>query len=251
MARRLEGQIAVVTGGTSGIGVATAKRFAAEGARVFVTGRRSAELDAAVAAIGPRATGIQADSASLSDLNRLYERVKVDAGRIDVLFVNAGGGSMLPLGSITEGQYDDTFGRNVKGVLFTVQKALPLLVDGASVILTASNVSIKGTPAFSVYSASKAAVRNFARSWTLDLKARGIRVNVISPGPIKTPGLVGLAGSDAAQQQSLLDYMASTVPLGRVGDPDDVAGAAVFLASDDASFIAGAELFVDGGQAQI
>ena len=250
MARRLEGQIAVVTGGTTGIGLATAKRFATEGARVFVTGRRQAELDAAVEAIGARASGVQADSANLSDLNRLYERVKTEAGRIDVLFVNAGGGSMLPLGSITEEQYD-TFGRNVKGVLFTVQKALPLLVDGASVILTASNVSIKGTPAFSVYSASKAAVRNFARSWTLDLKSRGIRVNVISPGPIKTPGLVDLAGPDAAQQQGLLDYMASTVPLGRVGDPDDVAGAAVFLASPDASFIAGTELFVDGGQAQI
>src|SRR5712672_797211 len=227
MARRLEGQIAVVTG------------------------RRQAELDAAVAAIGPRATGVQADSANLSDLSRLFGEVKSRHGRIDVLVANAGGGSMLPLGSITEEQYDDTFDRNVKGVLFTVQNALPLLVDGASVILTASNVSIKGTPAFSVYSASKAAVRNFARSWTLDLKSRDIRVNVISPGPIKTPGLVDLAGPDAARQQGLLDYMASTVPLGRVGDPDDVAGAAVFLASSDASFIAGTELFVDGGQAQI
>jgi len=251
MARKLEGKIAVVTGGTTGIGLATAKRFATEGARVFVTGRRQGELDAAVAAIGPRATGVKADSANLNELNRLYERIKTEAGRIDVLFVNAGGGSMLPLGSIIEEQYDDTFGRNVKGALFTVQKALPLLVDGASVILTGSNVSIKGTPAFSVYSASKAAVRNFARSWTLDLKSRGIRVNVISPGPIKTPGLVDLAGPDAAQQQSLLDTMASTVPLGRVGDPDEVAGAAVFLASSDASFIAGTELFVDGGQAQI
>ena len=168
MARRLEGQIAVVTGGATGIGLAAAKRLATEGARVFVTGRRQAELDAAVEAIGPRATGVQADSANLSDLNRLYARVKTEAGRIDVLFVNAGGGPMLSLGSITEKQYDDTFGRNVKGVLFTVQKALPLLVDGASVILTASNVSIKGAPAFSVYNASKAAVRNFAR--TLDLK---------------------------------------------------------------------------------
>jgi NAD(P)-dependent dehydrogenase (short-subunit alcohol dehydrogenase family) len=251
MARKLEGKIAIVTGGTTGIGLATAKRFAAEGAKVFVTGRRQTELDAAVAAIGPGATGVQADSANLSDLNRLYERVKTEAGRIDVLFVNAGGGSMLPLGSITEEQYDDTFGRNVKGVLFTVQKALPLLVDGASVILTGSNASIKGIPAFSVYSASKAAVRNFARSWTLDLKTRGVRVNVISPGPIKTPGLVELAGPDAAQQKGLLDYMASTVPLGHVGEPDDIAGAAAFLASDDARFIAGAELFVDGGQAQV
>ena len=250
MAGKLEGQIPVVTGGSAGIGLAVAKRFAKEGAGVFVTGRRKAELAAAVGAIGPGTTGVRADSADLSDLDRLYERVKTEAGRIDVLFVNAGGGSMLSLGSITEEQYDDTFGRNVKGVLFTVQKALPLLVDGASVILTASNASIKGTPAFSVYSASKAAVRNFARSWTLDLKSRGIRVNVISPGPIKTPGLVNLAGPDAAQQQGLLDYMASTIPLGRVGDPDDVAGAAVFLASSDASFIAGTELFVDGGQAQ-
>ncbi|GAB3787777.1 SDR family NAD(P)-dependent oxidoreductase [Dyella agri] len=251
MARKLEGKIAVVTGGTTGIGLATAKRFAAEGAQVFVTGRRQVELDAAVAAIGPKATGVQADSSSLGDLNRLYERVKKEVGRIDVLFVNAGGGSMLPLGAITEEQYDDTFGRNVKGVLFTVQKALPLLVDGAAVILTSSNVSIKGTPAFSVYGASKAAVRNFARSWTLDLKPRGIRVNVISPGPIRTPGLVDLAGPNPADQQGLLDYMATTVPLGRVGDPEDVAGAAVFLASSDAAYIAGIELFVDGGQAQV
>lgn len=251
MVRRLEGKIAVLTGGTTGIGLATAKRFVAEGARVFVTGRRQAEIDAAVTAIGPKATGIQADSANLGDLSRLYERVKTEVGRIDVLFVNAGGGSMLPLGEITEKQYDDTFDRNVKGVLFTVQKALPLLVDGASVILNASNASIKGTPAFSVYSASKAAVRNFARSWTLDLKSRGIRVNVLSPGPIKTPGLVDLAGPDPARQQGLLDYMASTVPLGRVGDPEEVAGVAVFLASSDASFIAGTEIFVDGGQSQV
>ena len=251
MARKLEGKIAVITGGTNGIGLATAKRFAAEGARIFVTGRRRPELDAAVDAVGTRATGIQADSAKPGDLNRLYERVKADAGRIDVLFVNAGGGTMLPLGSITEEQYEETFGRNVKGVLFTVQKALPLLVDGASVILNSSNVSIKGTAAFSVYSASKAAVRNFARSWTLDLKGRGIRVNVISPGPIRTPGLVDLAGPDVLRQQELLDHLASSVPLGRVGDPEEVAAAALFLASADSSFIAGAELFVDGGQAQV
>src|SRR5438105_1183110 len=250
MSRKLEGKIAIITGGSTGIGLATAKRFASEGAHVIVTGRRQAELDAAVSAIG-NATSIQVDSSNIAELDTLFDRVRSEIGRIDVLFVNAGGGSLLPLGKITEEQYDDTFGSNVKGVLFTVQKALPLLADGASVILTASNVSIKGTPAFSVYSASKAAVRNFARSWTLDLKSRGIRVNVISPGPIKTPGLVDLAGPDAAQQQGLLDYMASTVPLGRVGDPDDVAGAPVFLASSDASFIAGTELFVDGGQAQI
>jgi NAD(P)-dependent dehydrogenase (short-subunit alcohol dehydrogenase family) len=251
MARKLEGKIAVVTGGTTGIGLATAKRFVAEGARVFVTGRRAAELDRAVTEIGPAGTGIQANSADLGDLNRLYEQVKAEAGRIDVLFANAGGGGMLPLGSITEAQFDDTFDRNVKGVLFTVQKALPLLVDGASVILTGSTTSITGTASFSVYSASKAAVRNFARSWALDLKARGIRVNTLSPGPTRTPGLIGLAGDDAAQQQGLLDYMASQVPLGRVGEPDEIAKAAVFLASDDASFVTGIELFVDGGQAQV
>jgi len=251
MGRKLEGKVAVVTGGTTGIGLATAKRFATEGAQVVITGRRQPELDKAIATVGPNAFGVRADSANLSELNELYSEIKARHGHIDVLFVNAGGGSMLPLGSITEEQYDDTFDRNVKGVLFTVQKALPLLVDGGSIILTSSNVSIKGTPAFSVYSASKAAVRNFARSWTLDLKPRRIRVNVISPGPIKTPGLVDLAGPDAAQQQSMLDYMASTIPLGRLGDPDEVAGVAVFLASSDSSFIAGTEIFVDGGQAQI
>ncbi|ASG19640.1 SDR family oxidoreductase [Nitrospirillum viridazoti] len=251
MARKLEGKIAVVTGGTSGIGLATAKAFAAEGARVFITGRRAPELQAAVAAIGPNATGIQADSAKAEDLNRLYEQVKAQAGRIDVLFANAGGGTMLPLGQITEEHYDDIFGRNVKAVLFTVQKALPLLVDGASVILTGSTAGSTGTATFSVYSASKAAVRNFARSWTLDLKERGIRVNVLSPGPIRTPGLVELAGPDAAQQQGLLDYMASQVPLGRVGEVEEIAKAALFLASSDSSFVAGAELFADGGLAQV
>jgi NAD(P)-dependent dehydrogenase (short-subunit alcohol dehydrogenase family) len=251
MARRLAGKVAVVTGGTTGIGLASAKRFAAEGARVFITGRRQAELDKAVVAIGGNASGIQADSAKMADLNRLYSQVKADAGRIDILFANAGGGSNLPLGSITEEQYDDTFGRNVKGVLFTVQKALPLLVDGASVILTGSTASIVAMPAFSVYGASKAALRSLARHWTLDLKERRIRVNVLSPGPTKTPGLLDLAGDDRAAQQGMLDQMASELPLGRVADPEEIASAALFLASDDSSFVTGAELFVDGGQAQV
>ena len=247
----IEGKIAVVTGGSTGIGLATARCFAAEGARVFITGRRAAELAKAAAEIGPNATGIQANSSSLTDLDHLYDRVRTEAGHIDVLFANAGGGSMLPLGSITEKQYEDTFNRNVKGTLFTVQKALPLLADGASVILTGSTAASSGTPAFSVYAASKAAIRAFARNWILDLHGRGIRINVLSPGPTRTPGLVGLAGPEAAQQQGLLDHMATQVPLGRVGEPDEVAKAALFLASDHASFITGSELFVDGGAAQI
>ena len=250
MSRRLEGKIAVVTGGTTGIGLATAKRFVAEGAHVYVTGRRRDALDAAVADIGGRVTGVQADSSKLDDLDRLYAQVAAEHGRIDVLFVNAGGGSMLPLGAITEAQYDDTFGRNVRGVLFTVQKALPLLSDGASVILTASTTSVKGTPAFSVYSASKAAVRNFVRSWVLDVKGRGIRINAISPGAIETPGLRELADTPESERE-LLNYLASQVPLGRLGRPDEIGKAAVFLASDDASFVTGIELFVDGGLAQV
>ncbi len=251
MARKLADKIAVITGGTTGIGLATAKRFAAEGARVFITGRRQAELDKAVAEIGSRATGIVADSTDMADLNRLYAQVKADAGRIDVLFANAGGGSHLALGAITEEQFDDTFGRNVKGVVFTVQKALPLLIDGASVILTGSTASIVAMPAFSVYGASKAAVRSFARHWTLDLKERHIRVNVLSPGPTATPGLVGLAGDDEAAQQGLLAKLGAEVPLGRVADPDEIAGAALFLASQDSSFVTGIELFADGGSAQV
>jgi NAD(P)-dependent dehydrogenase (short-subunit alcohol dehydrogenase family) len=251
MSKKLEGKIAVVTGGSTGIGLATAKLFAAEGAHVFITGRRKAELEAAVAAIGANATGVQADSSELQDLDRLFETVKAQKGHIDVLFSNAGGGGMLPLGSITEKQYDDTFNSNVKGVLFTVQKALPLLAKGASVIVTSSTTSIKGTPNFSVYSASKAAVRNFVRSWILDVKDRGIRINAISPGSTHTPGLVNLAGPDAAQQQGLLTYLASTIPLGRVAQPEEIAKAVLFLATDNSSFVNGAELFVDGGQAQI
>jgi NAD(P)-dependent dehydrogenase (short-subunit alcohol dehydrogenase family) len=256
MTAKLANKIALVTGATSGIGLATAQRFALEGAQVIVTGRRQAELDAAVEKISQdaaerRPIGLRVDSSDLTALDGLYEEIRARFGRLDVLYANAGGGSMLPLGEITEEQFDDTFGRNVKGTLFTVQKALPLLSKGASVILTGSTAGSTGTPAFSVYGASKAAVRAFARNWILDLKDRGIRVNTISPGATRTPGLVELAGTDAAAQQGLVDYLAAQIPLGRVGDPDEIAKAAVFLASDDASFVNGAELFVDGGQAQI
>ncbi|MBU9424778.1 MULTISPECIES: SDR family NAD(P)-dependent oxidoreductase [Burkholderia] len=254
MARKLDNKIALVTGATSGIGLATAQRFAAEGAHVYLTGRRQAELDAAVKGIreaGGNATGVRSDSTRLDELDALYAQIKEEQGRLDVLFVNAGGGSMLPLGNITEAHYDDTFDRNVKGVLFTVQKALPLLAEGASVILTGSTAGSAGTAAFSVYSASKAAVRAFARSWILDLKERRVRVNTISPGATRTPGLLDLAGDDATQRQGLADYLASLIPMGRLGEPEEIAGAALFLASDDASFVNGIELFVDGGQQQI
>ncbi|GAB7127006.1 SDR family oxidoreductase [Silvimonas sp. JCM 19000] len=251
MSKRLANKIALVTGGTSGIGLATAQRFAAEGAHVYITGRRKDVLDAAVAQIEGEVTGIQADSSKPEDLDRLYARIKADHGRLDVLFANAGGGDMLPLGQITEAHFDDIFGRNVKAVVFTVQKALPLLGQGSSVILTGSVTGIEGNANFSIYSASKAAVRNLARSWILDLKGTGIRVNVVSPGPIHTAGLVELAGDDKAQQQGLLDYLASTVPLGRVGEPEEIAKAVLFLATDESSFVNGAELFADGGKAQV
>ena len=247
----LSEKIALVTGGSTGIGLATAQELAAQGAKVYITGRRQAELDAAVNSIGPSAVGIRADVSKLSDLDRVYAQIAKEEGRLDILFANAGGGDMLPLGAITEEQFDRIFGTNVRGVLFTVQKALPLLAQNASIILTGSTAGSSGTAAFSVYSASKAAVRAFARSWILDLKDRAVRVNTLSPGATRTPGLVDLAGPDAGQQQGLLDYLASQVPLGRVGQPDEIANAAVFLASDDASFVNGAELFVDGGQAQI
>ena len=251
MTNRLANKVAVVTGATSGIGLSTAKLFAAEGARVYITGRRKDALDKAVAEIGKGAVGVQADSSNNDDLDRLFAQVKSEQGRLDVLVVNAGGGSMLPLGQITEEQIDDTFGRNVKAVIFTVQKALPLLGKGSSVVLTGSTAGTEGTAAFSVYSASKAAVRNLARSWALDLKGTGIRVNVVSPGATRTPGLVELAGDDREQQQGLLDYLASRIPLGRVGESEEIAKATLFLASDDASFVNGAELFADGGQAQV
>ncbi|MFD2265217.1 SDR family NAD(P)-dependent oxidoreductase [Lacibacterium aquatile] len=250
MSKKLNGKIAIVTGGTSGIGLATAKRFALEGATVYVTGRRQAELDAAVKAIGPQAIGVRMDVSDLADLDRLYDTVQQKHSHIDVLFANAGGGEFAPLGAITEAHFDQTFDINVKGTLFTVQKALPLLKDGASIILTSSTAGIQGTPAFSVYAATKAAIRSFARNWVLDLKDRKIRVNAIAPGPISTPGLFGLAESDE-QKAQLGDFLTSLVPLGRLGEADEIGKAAVFLASDDSSFVNGAELFVDGGMAQI
>ena len=249
MNTQLNGKIALVTGGTSGIGLATAQELATQGARVFITGRRQAELDAAVATIGATATGIRADASVLSDLDAVYAQIAKSAGKLDIVFANAGGGDMLPLGAITEEHFDNIFATNVRGLLFTVQKALPLLVDGASVILTGSTVSIQGTAAFSVYSASKAAVRNFARSWALDLKDRHIRVNVVSPGPIRTPGLGGLVPDEA--RQGLFDFLASQVPLARLGEPGEIGKTVAFLASDAASFINGVELFVDGGMAQV
>lgn len=250
MAGKLANKIALVTGGSSGIGLATAKQFIEEGAFVYITGRRQSELDIAVAALGNQAKGVRADVSKMADLDSLYAQIKLEKGRLDVLFVNAGGGSFAPLGQISEEQFDQTFDTNVKGVLFTVQKALPLIPDGGSIVLNASIVSVQGTPNFSVYSASKAAVRSFARTWTSDLKDRKIRVNVVSPGPIDTPGLSGLAQNEE-QKNALYAQLAASVPLGRVGKPEEIAKAAVFLASDDASYIAGIELFVDGGTVQV
>jgi len=247
---RLEGKIALVTGGTSGIGLATAKRFVGEGAYVFITGRRDRELAAAVKEIGRNVTGVQGDMSNLGDLDRLFAQIKREKGKLDVVFANAGVAKYAPFGRITEDDYDSIFDVNVKGVLFTVQKALPLMPDGASVILNASVVASKGLTANSVYSATKAAVRSFARTWTTDLKDRRIRVNAVSPGPIDTPGLNDLAASAGGGEQRL-KMIASGVPLGRLGRPDEIAKAVVFLASDDASYVTGAELFVDGGFAQV
>jgi NAD(P)-dependent dehydrogenase (short-subunit alcohol dehydrogenase family) len=248
--KKLEGKIALVTGGNSGIGLATAKQFVAEGAYVYITGRRQVELDAAVEAIGKNVTAVQSDVSNLADLDRLFATIKQEQGHLDIIFANAGGGQIAPLGAITEEHFDKTFNVNVKGLLFTVQKALPLLPEGASIILNASITSIKGTPAFSVYSATKAAVRSFARNWILDLRERKIRVNAISPGVVPTPGYDHLGLSDE-QMQEFVDSQAATIPLGRVGTPDEIAKAVVFLASDDSSFVNGIELFVDGGMAQI
>ena len=250
MSKKLEGKVAVVTGGSSGIGLAAAQTFASEGAQVFITGRRQNELDAAVKQIGKNAIGVQGDVSNLADLDRLYDQVKSQHARIDVLFANAGGGDFVALGSITEEQFDKTFSINVKGLLFSVQKALPLFQDGGSIILNGSVAGSKGLESFSVYSATKAAVRSFARTWTTDLKARGIRVNVISPGPIDTP-IFNSMGASKEELDQLKTNLALPVPMGRMGRPEEVAKAALFLASADSSFVTGVELFVDGGMAQV
>jgi NAD(P)-dependent dehydrogenase (short-subunit alcohol dehydrogenase family) len=249
MSNTLQNKTAVVTGGGTGIGLAIAKRFAAEGARVFITGRRKDVLDAAVAEIGSGAVAVPADSTNLDDLDDLYNTVRERAGSLDIVVANSGSGVLAPLGEITEEQVDQTLGTNVKGVVFTVQKALPLLTDKASIILIASTVSTRiDVPGQSIYAASKAAVRNLARGWALDLAGRGVRVNAISPGPTKTPGLLdGFPGNE----EQVLGLLAQGVPLGRVGEPNEIAAAAVFLASDEASFVNGIEFFVDGGHAQV
>jgi NAD(P)-dependent dehydrogenase (short-subunit alcohol dehydrogenase family) len=246
MSRKLEGKIALITGGSTGIGLATAKQFVEEGAYVYITGRRQPELDAAVASIGSNITAIQGDVTKLADLDRIFAQIGKEKGRLDIVFANAGGGPLVPLGSITEEHYDSVFNVNVKAVVFTVQKALPLIPKGGSIILTASIVSIKGFPSFSIYSATKAAVRSFARTWTTDLKDRGIRVNAVSPGPVDTPLL-----NEAFSNPDDMKALASTAVMGRLGRPEELAKAVAFLASSDASFITGVELFVDGGAAQV
>jgi NAD(P)-dependent dehydrogenase (short-subunit alcohol dehydrogenase family) len=243
---KLDGKIALVTGGNSGIGLATAKQFVNEGAYVFITGRREPELAVAAKEIGRNVTGVQGDVSNLGDLDRLFAQIKRDKGKLDIVFANAGAAKLAPLGKITEEHYDSLFNSNVKGVLFTVQKALPLMPDGASVILNASVVASKGFPDWSVYSATKGAVRSFARTWTTDLKDRRIRVNAVSPGYTDTPPWHSIEGSE-----QVMKNISTTVPLGRFGTPDEIAKAVVFLASDDSSYITGAELFVDGGFAQV
>jgi NAD(P)-dependent dehydrogenase (short-subunit alcohol dehydrogenase family) len=247
---RLEGKIAVITGANSGIGLASAKRFVAEGAHVYITGRRQEELDKAVQAIGAGVTVVQGDVSDLDDLDRLFSKVRSDHGRMDVLFANAGLGALEPLGKITEASFDLIFGVNVKGTVFTVQKGLPLMRDGGSIILTGSTTASMGAPAFSVYSASKAAIRNLARSWALDLKGTGIRVNVLSPGATATPGLLdGLAKT--GNGDAMIAGLIAKTPLGRMSDPDDIAAVALFLASDDSASMTGSEISADGGMAQI
>lgn len=251
MAKTLEGKIALVTGGNSGIGLATAQRFVNEGAaHVYITGRRQAELDAAVKLIGKNVTAVQGDVTKLADLDKLYAKIRQQHGKLDIIFANAGAGEFVALKDATEAHFDKWFGINVKGLLFTVQKALPLLPDGAAIVFNGSIAGIKGMPMFGVYNATKAAVRSLARTWAVELKERKIRVNVVSPGPIATPAIDDLAGGKEAGEKFKAD-MATQVPLGRVGEPDEIAKAVVFLASDNASFVNAAELFVDGGMAQV
>jgi NAD(P)-dependent dehydrogenase (short-subunit alcohol dehydrogenase family) len=244
MPKKLEGKTAVITGGTEGIGLATAKLFVKEGAYVFITGRRQKELDEAVKAIDSNVSGVQGDIAKLADLDRLYETIAKVKRRIDIVFANAGVAEFISFGAVTEEHFDKLFNINVRGTLFTVQKALPLLNDGGSIILNGSVASVKGTAGFGVYAATKAAIRSFVRTWTTDLKDRRIRSNVVSPGPINT-------SMASRQPADVIARIASTIPMGRMGEPEEVAKAALFLASDDSSFVTGIELFVDGGRAQV
>jgi NAD(P)-dependent dehydrogenase (short-subunit alcohol dehydrogenase family) len=242
---RLQGKTAVVTGGGTGIGFGAAKRFVDEGAFVYLFGRRQEPLDAAVAKLGPSARAVRGSVTDLSDLDRLYAAVKAERGGLDILFANAGTGLFAPLGEITVAHYDHIFDVNVKGLVFTVQKALPLMKQGSSIILTGSSTGVMGTPQFSIYSATKAAIRNLARSWALDLRGTGIRVNVLSPGPTKTELALEIVGEEA------FDALGSMTPIGRVGDPSETGAVAAFLASSDSSFMTGGEVFVDGGLAQV
>jgi NAD(P)-dependent dehydrogenase (short-subunit alcohol dehydrogenase family) len=251
MSKTLAGKIALITGGSSGIGLATARRFVQEGAHVFITGRRQAELDTALAELGANGTGIRGDASNLADLDRRFAKIKNEKGKLDIVFANAGTGEFAPLDLITEEHFDKQFNLNVRGLLFTVQKALPLLQAGGSIVLNASIVSLKGTAAFSVYSATKAAVRSFARTWSVDLKDRGIRVNAISPGIIPTPGYNVSLGMSNEQVDEYVRTSSPAIPLGRVGTAGEIAKAVLFLASDESSYVTGIELFVDGGLAQI
>lgn len=251
MSQRLADKVALITGGSSGLGLATAQRFVAEGAHVFITGRRQPELDSAVKQIGGNVAGIRSDVSNLADLDRLFATIKEQKGRLDVLFANAGGGAFVPLEQVTEEHFDKYFGINVKGTLFTVQKAVRLMTAGGAIVINGSMVSIKGVPAFGVYAATKAALRSFARTWTQDLKGRNIRVNVVSPGTVVTPAYKSELGLTDEQIEGFAAQAAATTPLGRTGTPDEIAKAVVFLASDDSSYVNGIELFVDGGAAQI
>ncbi|MEZ6190016.1 MAG: SDR family oxidoreductase [Phycisphaerales bacterium] len=250
MTTRLQNKVALVTGGTSGIGLATAKRFAEEGARVFITGRRQAELDKAVGAI-PEATGVRGDISKLDDIDRLASIIKQEAGRLDILFANAGGGAFAPIQDVTEEHFDKYFGINVKGAVFTVQKMLPLMPSGSAIVVNGSNTSVRGIPAFGVYAATKAALRSFVRTWSAELKPRNIRVNIIHPGTVVTAGYKAELGLSDEEIKGLVDATAASNAVGRTGTPDEIASAVLFLATDDSSYIAGVELFVDGGETQI